>query len=161
MLLTCFPIYFLCLYIRCKTDSGYQIISLYRLNLHCIYADISFRCKFRFFAVCVNSYCRSCIGQFLCFMHGEIAVSKNCHILASVKESIADCTVTDTFSLKFLNSRNLRCSTFTSCCKDHTLSLEFTFCGFYHKGIKPADSQNLCIQYSYAQCFRLSDSCII
>ena len=76
-----------------RGEKGIQIIALYRLDLHCVYTDIFFRCKFRFFTVCINGYCRSSIGQFLCFMHGEITVSKNCYILASVKESIADCTV--------------------------------------------------------------------
>ena len=60
-LLTCFCLYFLCLHIRFKTDSGYQIIALYRLDLHCVYTDIFFRCKFRFFTVCINGYCRSSI----------------------------------------------------------------------------------------------------
>ena len=85
-------------------------------------------------------------------MKGKIAVSKNRHIFSAVEKSIAYCTVADSFSFKFLHSRDLRRSSFASRCQDHTAGFKIAFGCFYLKGIKASHSHNLCIQNPDAKC---------
>ena len=95
---------------------------------------------------------RSCMGKFLSFMKGKIAVSKNRHIFSAVEKSIAYCTVADSFSFKFLHSRDLRRSSFASRCQDHTAGFKIAFRCFHLKGIKASHSHDLGIQDPDTKC---------
>ena len=67
-------------------------------------------------------------------------------------KSIAYCTVADSFSFKFLHSRDLRRSSFASRCQDHTAGFKIAFRCFHLKGIKASHSHDLGIQDPDTKC---------
>ena len=90
------------------------------------------------------------MGKFFCFMKSKITVSKHCHFFSSVKKCVTYCAVADTFSLKFLYSRNPGRSSPASGCQNHAACLKIS-CGSFHlKSIKTTHSHNLGIQDPYA-----------